>query len=84
MVTIATMRPACGIVPHCRIVRIVTASASILLSEGRDLQDVRRQLGHESSKLTADTYGAWLSSTSTNANDCLDDPDWQDTSHRAG
>src|SRR5262249_19794277 len=57
--------------------------ASQLLSEGKDLQYVRQQLGHESIKLTADTYGAWLPSTATNANDCLDDPNWrQEASHQ--
>jgi len=48
------------------------------------LQYVRQQPGHESIKLTADTYGAWLPSTATHANDCLDDPEWQDASHHAG
>jgi len=38
--------------PHCSR----HTSASQLLAEGKELQYVREQLGHESSKLTADTY----------------------------
>ena len=55
--------------------------ASQLLAAGKDLQYVRQQLGHESIKLTADSYGAWLSSTAINATKCLGDSEWQDASH---
>jgi integrase len=58
--------------------------ASQLLAEGKDLQYVRAQLGHESIKLTADTYGSWLPSNRKNTNDCLDDPEWTEASHHAG
>ena len=55
--------------------------ASQLLAEGKDLFYVREQLGHESIKLTADTYGSSLPSNPKNTNDCLDDPDWTEASH---
>ena len=48
--------------------------ARMLSAEGKDLQYIRRQLGHESIKLTADTYGGWLDSVDERGNDCLDDP----------
>ena len=58
--------------------------ASQLLAEGKDLFYVREQLGHESIKLTADTYGSSLPSNPKNTNDCLDDPEWTEASHHAG
>ena len=58
--------------------------AGQLLAEGKDLFYVREQLGHESIKLTADTYGSSLPSNPKNTNDCLDDPDWTEASHHVG
>jgi integrase len=52
--------------------------ASILISEGKSPAYVQQQLGHEDVSLTINTYGAWLPSTDTHANDVLDDPNWQD------
>jgi len=40
-------------------------------------------LGHESIKLTADTYGNGIVSLDPRANDCLDDPDWSVSLHGA-
>lgn len=34
--------------------------ASLLLQQGESLEYVKRQLGHNSIKLTSDTYGRWL------------------------
>jgi integrase len=49
--------------------------ASQLSAEGKDLRYMRKQLGHESIKLTADTCGGWLDSVDAQGNDCLDDPE---------
>jgi integrase len=57
--------------------------ASQLLEEGKTLHYVRKQLGHESIKLTADTYGNGIISLDPRANDCLDDPDWSVSLHEA-
>jgi integrase len=46
--------------------------ASLLVAEGK-LEYARRQLGHESIKLTCDTYGSGLPMHDTS--DCLDDAD---------
>jgi integrase len=55
--------------------------ASQLLAEGKSLHYVREQLGHESIKLTADTYGSGIVSQDPRANDCLDEPDWSVSLH---
>src|SRR5262245_48325278 len=57
--------------------------ASQLLAEGKSLHHVREQLGHESIKLTADTYGSGIVFLDPRANDCLDDPDWSVSLHGA-
>lgn len=57
--------------------------ASLLLSDGQAVQYTREQMGHDSIDTTADTYGSWLPSTATDANDCLDDPKWREASHHA-
>src|SRR5262249_5664794 len=57
--------------------------ASQLRAEGKSLHYVRQQLGHESIKLTADTYGNGIISVDPRANDCLDDPDWSVSHHGA-
>jgi integrase len=57
--------------------------ASQLLADGKSLHYVREQLGHESIKLTADTYGSGIVSQDSRANDCLDDPDWSVSHHGA-
>lgn len=57
--------------------------ASQLLAGGRSLHHVREQLGHESIKLTADTYGSGIVFLDPRANDCLDDPDWSVSHHGA-
>jgi integrase len=57
--------------------------ASQLLADGKSLHYVREQLGHESIKLTADTYGSGITSADPRANDCLDDPDWSVSHHGA-
>lgn len=58
--------------------------ASLLLSEGKPLQWVKEQLGHESIKLTSDTYGSWLPVIDATGNDCLDDVDLGSVSHGQG
>jgi len=44
---------------------------------------VREQLGHESIKLTANTYGSGIVFLDPRANNFLDDPDWSVSHHGA-
>ncbi|MCW5891379.1 MAG: site-specific integrase [bacterium] len=67
--------------PHC----FRHTFASLLLSEGqKPLQWVKEQLGHESIKLTSDTYGSWLPAVDATGNDCLDDDGAEAVSHGQG
>ena len=56
--------------PHC----LRHTFASLLLSHGKPIVYVKRQLGHASITLTVDTYGKWLPMADRGAVDVLDDP----------
>lgn len=58
--------------PHC----LRHTFASTLISSGRPIAYVQRQLGHASIGLTVDTYGKWLPIVDKGAVDALDDTDW--------
>src|SRR5262249_1044205 len=47
--------------------------ASLLIANGKSIDYVQKQLGHESYNLTVDTYGSWLPHTGTDGSDVLDD-----------
>ncbi len=59
--------------PHC----LRHTYASLLLSSGRPIVYVQRQLGHASISLTVDTYGKWLPMADKGAVNSLDDAAWQ-------
>ena len=53
--------------------------ATIRLSRGHSIEDVSKQLGHHSVKLTWDTYYHWKPGTKKHQVDALDDPDYRRT-----
>lgn len=50
---------------------------SIHISEGKSIEWVQKQLGHEDYTLTVNTYSSWLPSKDEKGNDSLDDPGWE-------
>ncbi|UCH00099.1 MAG: site-specific integrase, partial [Deltaproteobacteria bacterium] len=51
--------------------------ATLRIAKGDNIQDVSKQLGHHSVKLTLDVYSHWLPGKKKDEVDALDDPEYQ-------
>ena len=52
--------------------------ATLRISKGDNMQDVSKQLGHHSVKLTLDVYSHWMPGKKKSEVDALDDPEYRD------